>query len=624
MALLWRLLLTTVATACVHARQPDPVHHAQAALLFEDSLKVAQLQRTADDDGGVSAAASAAVAVAAIDGLLQSGAVLLQAGDGERALRALDAVLRATPPSPSGAVSQEHLQAMVLKLGAVRRAMTLTAAEAPHPSEDDEFLNGRWAPQNYWLDWVSQWEVGRGPVQRAAGCADPQAGLALDHLQQLTVDLEVRRIPSCLVGGLHGTLLRRGKFNTLSLLQLPSVPDTSAPLLSSWALGLLPSDFQMTEGSNWPFELPLSAEAAPTDFSGRAIVRRAARYLHDLQPETWAGFGAASRGELEAARIWQSADELRHYESQQLRDPSRCEGRPEVVHVNRLVSATAGYSLNYFHWMTEILPGLLRLLPLIRQDSSVRVLTHAGVDWSRSVLVDILGIQEGQLIEDDGCAVYEADTLYTWSSDNPLSPQLLEHSRRLLRAAAAAEERNELTPCECCTSVLRRSEDAGSAEPSRRAVLLDRRGAIRGRSIANHEDVAAALADELPTAFEVCSLAAEKCSVAEQMSCFATADLAVGVEGAGLTNALVMPRGATVVNLHPAHPSSSFSTLVSECGQSYFWQLASASALRYFAFVMPSFTFSDPEGHSLDIAELRRFLGSEGFAAGLAERRTAE
>ena len=52
-----------------------------------------------------------------------------------------------------------------------------------------------------------------------------------------------------------------------------------------------------------------------------------------------------------------------------------------------------------------------------------------------------------------------------------------------------------------------------------------------------------------------------------QLECFASARLLVGMEGVGLTNAIAMARGATVVNLHPAHPASGFSTLRSQCGQ---------------------------------------------------------
>ena len=104
-------------------------------------------------------------------------------------------------------------------------------------------------------------------------------------------------------------------------------------------------------------------------------------------------------------------------------------------------------------------------------------------------------------------------------------------------------------------------------------------------------------------------MSASECSVAEQMVCFASTELAVGVEGAGLTNALVMPRGATLVNLHPAHPDSSFSTLVSACGQSYFWQLAQASGLNYHALMMPDFTFSEPSGR-VDVNMLRQFIAA--------------
>ena len=97
------------------------------------------------------------------------------------------------------------------------------------------------------------------------------------------------------------------------------------------------------------------------------------------------------------------------------------------------------------------------------------------------------------------------------------------------------------------------------------------------------------------------------------MVCFSSAELTVGVEGAGLTNALVMPRGATLVNLHPAHPNSSFSTLVSACGQSYFWQLALASGLDYHALMMPEFTFSGPSGR-VDVGVLQQFIAEFNMA----------
>ena len=85
------------------------------------------------------------------------------------------------------------------------------------------------------------------------------------------------------------------------------------------------------------------------------------------------------------------------------------------------MSLVGGYSLNYYHWLTELLPGLLRLLPALREDPALRVLTHAGVPWSRSLLVDVLGIPAVQLLEDRGCSLYRAEVLYSWSLSDPLS-----------------------------------------------------------------------------------------------------------------------------------------------------------------------------------------------------------
>ena len=46
--------------------------------------------------------------------------------------------------------------------------------------------------------------------------------------------------------------------------------------------------------------------------------------------------------------------------------------------------------------------------------------------------MDILGISDEQLLFDDGCSIFHATVVYTWSVDNPLSPQLLEVSRQML------------------------------------------------------------------------------------------------------------------------------------------------------------------------------------------------
>lgn len=291
----------------------SPIHHEEASALFEQALQMAQLAPTATEP----------VVNAAIDGLLHSGSVLSQAGHDEAALEAFNAVLRASqsPWSSRGsAASREHLLAMVQKLGALQRRFALLASETPAGTEKDTLGAARWVPALYWLDGVSQWEAQRGPVQRASGCTNALAAEAVQHLQQVSVDIEVRRVRDCFVG-FHGILIRRdaGAQSSMHMLQLPSVPDSTAPLLTAWALGLLPADFQ-PRGRSWPFALPLAPNISPEDFTGANITRRATYYMQGLHldpamVERWPGFAALSRKELEAGMLWQSADELRHYEN---------------------------------------------------------------------------------------------------------------------------------------------------------------------------------------------------------------------------------------------------------------------------------------------------------------------
>ena len=90
--------------------------------------------------------------------------------------------------------------------------------------------------------------------------------------------------------------------------------------------------------------------------------------------------------------------------------------------------------------------------------------------------MDILGISDEQLLFDDGCSIFHATVVYTWSVDNPLSPQLLEVSRQMLlpnKITATAETQEGLPVCPCCTMVRNRGESKTGA--TRRALVVDRR-----------------------------------------------------------------------------------------------------------------------------------------------------
>ena len=169
-----------------------------------------------------------------LDGLLQSGAALLQEGRVDAALRALDAVLaRAPAAGPGRPVSRSPaaMRAMLTKLSALSVQHALRAHQAgdstseaasAHPRRrlqpdqlppsltpappsrtlaalvqcrprvaDPVLLCGRapalpagaaparFAAAPFWLEWPRQWEEGRGPVRRAAGCTDALAATAV-------------------------------------------------------------------------------------------------------------------------------------------------------------------------------------------------------------------------------------------------------------------------------------------------------------------------------------------------------------------------------------------------------------------------------------------------------------
>lgn len=335
-------VLPVLACCASYAASPavvSPAHHAEASALYTQALQLGSefprhpCRHPACATDLQQSRAGDPVAAAAINGLLHSGTVLAQVGYDEAALQALDAVLRATP-SPGqrsgSAASREHMLAMLQKLGALHRRFLVLAAEASLDHDDDTLGAARWDPALYWLDGVSQWEAQRGPVMRASGCTDPLAAEAVQHLQQLSTDIEVRRVRDCFVG-FHGSLLRRDTVHGgMLMLQLPSVPDSTAPLLTTWALGLLPADFQ-SRGTHWPFELPLAPNVSPEDFTGASVTRRAAQYLQSLQSAVrWPGFAATSREELEAGMLWQSADELRHYERLAAKSDQPCDGKSQV------------------------------------------------------------------------------------------------------------------------------------------------------------------------------------------------------------------------------------------------------------------------------------------------------
>ena len=83
---------------------------------------------------------------------------------------------------------------------------------------------------------------------------------------------------------------------------------------------------------------------------------------------------------------------------------------------------------------------------------------------------------------------------------------------------------------------------------------------------------------------------------AEQVRLISGARGLIGVHGAGLTNAILLPPGAAVVEMIPTRDEiiNHFDDeLSSKCGYTMFWYLAAARGLRYHALALHGFGWAD-------------------------------
>ncbi len=108
-------------------------------------------------------------------------------------------------------------------------------------------------------------------------------------------------------------------------------------------------------------------------------------------------------------------------------------------------------------------------------------------------------------------------------------------------------------------------QDAQPAARATRRLLVSRAGASQRRLVNEAECM-----DALGSAFGVELVAVENLSLADEMALFGEAELVLGANGAGLTNAIFSPSGATLIEL------TSASIWVSQIAQ-----IAAAKGLRY-------------------------------------------
>ena len=257
----------------------------------------------------------------------------------------------------------------------------------------------------------------------------------------------------------------------------------------------------------------------------------------------------------------------------------------------------------YCHWITERLPALALLLPLLRRDPDVQLLVdvrfHGASSENRFVgeFLALLGIAPHRWVRYDPRVTYRADVLYIAS---PI-PASCAHRRLLCAARDAVVEGvgrcGDLRPAECL-----------SGAHVVRIVLVARAGDATVRVLNDAEGFATRLREACAACrrrrVEVAVVRCAQLSVREQVVLFERADIVVGVHGAGLANCLWMRGDAALRAYAGGGPRSSAPTLRSgvhlfelvPCSpppvRYIFWHLAASMGVRYHAHVLPRAAWS--------------------------------
>lgn len=199
-----------------------------------------------------------------------------------------------------------------------------------------------------------------------------------------------------------------------------------------------------------------------------------------------------------------------------------------------------GNHSSHYHWLLYYLPRLIsreRMPELGR----LRLVVGDNILPQQVESLRLLGIGESQLMQLSGDAVYRFETLWVPSA---LMDRMHVHPAvlRWLRRTFIGSE---------------------SPRPRGRRLMTSRRDAP-SRHLVNEEEIAAALA---PLGFEL--LRCGELGFAEQVRLFSESEAVVGGTGSALSNAVFVPAGALMMELHNYHAARFLDFLCMQLGQYY-------------------------------------------------------
>jgi len=232
------------------------------------------------------------------------------------------------------------------------------------------------------------------------------------------------------------------------------------------------------------------------------------------------------------------------------------------IHVENLCPLLRLSGCNFMHFCSASLPVLLALvqsqLPL-----GTKFLVYP-LGFVRDFLL-MFGILPENIIMYDPHKVYHADVLYTVEGLNEVA---------------------DLPACETVEAVrqavLKLVQVPVQSRPQ--ALIIDRKSGMR--QLENADQVEDIVRKHAPDGIQVVRVSFEGLSISEQILTVQSAYLLVGVDGAGLTHSMFLPKGASVIDILPT--GDEFGPLPSSDGYGYIHHLATArTGISFCALAVP-------------------------------------
>ena len=219
------------------------------------------------------------------------------------------------------------------------------------------------------------------------------------------------------------------------------------------------------------------------------------------------------------------------------------------------------WSGNFGHFLSEAMPRLLRLLPFLQARPEVNLYFAGGQAFNKDAF-DLMfrragaaGLSE-RTLQYDPCAVHVADEMYVALASGRVLPSRATSSRlrKVLlpspapaQASTAQEDANEkLAHGQPYVLFVDRSDASSRKNPGQQQATVP-------RAILNMDQAAEEVSEELsPLGVKLICFQAAGMALAEQFRLVGGARGLIGVHGAGLSHALVLPEGAGLIEILPA------------------------------------------------------------------------